>query len=112
MRPQWLSWLGAAGWLLVASGPAQAQEGDTEAFTQALEQCQSAQSAAQCKAALPACEQAQRILAARSASVESDQQKDRLLSHSARCEYVVGQYAQAAAHYRSLLSVREHRYGP
>ena len=98
--------------LLLGSGTVWGQPDPIAEFEQDHQQCLQAQTPAQCRDALPACERTHRSVAALPHYDKVDQVQDRLLVAWTWCEKEVGQYAQAERHLRSLLSLRQRRYGP
>jgi len=112
MMKRWMLRRSLAAIALLLSPAAQAQPDSMAQLKQDATQCLQAQTPAQCRDALPACERTHQVLAALSADEEAGKLQDRLLNDWAWCEATVGQYAQAERHYRSLLTLRQRRYGP
>ena len=112
MKKRRITILGALGLGLLSLREAEAQSADQAAFERALKQCQSAETAEQCKQALPMCEEAQWRLPKLAPGEQREKKEDGLLNDWAGCEKAVGRYADAEGHWRSLLTLRQRRYGP
>ena len=74
--------------------------------------CLSAQTATACRAAVSLCGHAYEFFAKQTKSPMSALLQGGVLDHWAGCEQKLGQFAQAAAHFRSLYALRLRLFGP
>ena len=95
--------------LVMGAALAQAPPPDLAAL---VKLCEAAQTPEQCRSSVPACEQALKVAEQTSHSTDLDNNLLKLWGRLGVCQIQVGQYAQAAEHFRSMQALRVRIHGP